>query len=101
MAHSLISYVRFLKASPPARHSTQMMARILVDKAIKVTGRKQIVRQKTDRNTAKLTAEIRTIHKARNIIRALVHKEVEKREEANTLSLLEALLDRLVRVNLS
>ncbi len=78
---------------------SRSFAKMLVDTAISVAGRKRTLHRPRSRYTTKLTAEIRTIHEARNIIRALFFREVKEEEIEGQRQLLHGLLDRLFEWN--
>lgn len=91
----------FEEKDPDPDLISRMMASLIVDSAIQITGRKASKKRKTNRTTAKLVSEIRTIQRARDLIRSLTFKEVPKDQEKATSTQLEHLLDRLTRMGLS
>lgn len=80
---------------------SRAFANMMVGTAIQILGRKSISRKSRCIETAKLTAEIRTIHQARNIIRSLFFDEVKKEDVPARKEFLDYLLDRLVRMDLA
>ena len=80
---------------------SRLTAKKLVECAIEVAGRKQAgKKQRQSIEMAKIKAEIKTIHQARNIIRALNFGEITQEDIPNQEAFLEKLLDRLVRMHL-
>lgn len=87
----------FLRASPDPDQVSMELARILVETAIQVAGKKRH-NKKRDNRTRKLRAEIRAIHRARDLIREIAQQEGNTQENWNFLGVL---LDRLARMNLA
>ncbi len=100
-AHLLLSKMSFDRSQVDPDQISRSFAKMLVDTPFRWLEESAMSYRPRSRYTAKLTAEIRTIHKARNIIRALFFNEIKEEEIEDQKQSLHRLLDRLIRMDLA